>query len=83
MTRTSIVVRPMAVRPVSTRPAGDMLVPNVLAWMEESRQQTCAGVETRDVRPLMEVVIPAGQRQVFGDGRAVVLFGNDVIDVEG
>ena len=60
-----------------------MLLPNILAGVEQSRQQPRVGVEAADIRPLVEVVIQAGQRQVFGDGRSVVLLGNDVVDLEG
>jgi hypothetical protein len=35
---------------------GEMLLPNVLAGVEESRQQICVGVKTCDIRPLVEVV---------------------------
>jgi len=62
---------------------GEMLLPNVLAGVEQSRQQPCVGVKAGDIRPLVEVVIQAGQRQVFGDGRSLVLLGNDVVDLEG
>ena len=62
---------------------GEMLLPDILAGVEKSRQQTCIGVEARDIRPLVEVVIQARQRQVFGDGRSVVLLGDDVVDLEG
>ncbi len=62
---------------------GEMLLPNVLAGVEESRQQTRIGIEAGDIRPLVEVVIQAGQRQVFSLGQSVVLLGNDVVDLEG
>jgi hypothetical protein len=60
-----------------------MLFPNILAGVEQSRQQPCVGVEAADIRPLVEVVIQAGQPQVFGDRRPVVSLGNDVVDLEG
>jgi hypothetical protein len=49
---------------------GEMLLPDILAGVEKSRQQTCIAVETCDIRPLVVVVIQARQRQVFGDGRS-------------
>ena len=62
---------------------GEMHLPNVVAGMEEPCQQTCVGVEARDIRPLMEVVTEAGQRQILSDRRSVVLLGNDVVNLEG
>jgi hypothetical protein len=61
---------------------GEMLLPSVLAGVEESCQQTRLGIEAGDIGPFVDVVIQAGQRQVFRDGRAVVLLGNDMVDLE-
>jgi hypothetical protein len=62
---------------------GEMLFPNILAGVEQSRQQPCVGVEAADVWYFVEVVIQAAQCQVLSDGRSVMLLGNDVVDLEG
>ena len=83
MARTSIVVRTMAVRPVSTGPTQ-------AKW---SSQMSRRGLNNRVNNPVSgsksprfgtfwEVPIQAGQRQVFGDGRSEVLLSNDVVDLE-
>jgi hypothetical protein len=84
MTRTSIVVRPMSVRPVSTGPT-QAKCSSQMSWRgwKSLVSKLVSGSETCDVRPLVEVVIQAGQRQVLGDSRSVVLLGNDVVDLEG
>lgn len=39
-------------------------------------------VTASDIRPLKRVAMEAGKGEVTGDGGAVVLFGDDVIDLE-
>ena len=60
----------------------EMLFPRILSRVKEPREQSRLGVEARDIRPLVEIVIQTGLRQILGDGRAVMLLGNDVVDLE-
>src|SRR5437762_797725 len=57
--------------------------PPVPPRVEEPRALASVGVDACEVRALVVVVGEAGEREVAGDRLAPVLFGDDVIDLEG
>src|SRR5690348_17267333 len=61
----------------------EVRVPYVGAGVEEWGKVAGEGVEAGDVRPFVGVAVEAGEGQVFEDGFAAVLAGDDVVRVEG
>lgn len=59
---------------------GEMAAPAILAGVEEPHPAAGLRVQPRDVRPLVAVAEEAGQGEVFGDGGAFVLAGDDMIN---
>jgi hypothetical protein len=52
-------------------------------WVEEAGDLLRFGIEAGEVRPLVKVIVVAGQRQVVYGVLPPMLFGEDVFDVEG
>src|SRR5258708_5489125 len=61
----------------------EVLVPHLAPGVEEEHDDTCVGIDPREVRPFVEVVMEAGQSEVVVAGPAAVLARHDVVDVEG
>lgn len=60
----------------------EMLIPSVLAWMEERNHFARAWVARSDFGVLVTVATLAGQREVFGDGRAAQFHGMNMFDMK-
>jgi hypothetical protein len=58
-----------------------VIVPFVAAGMEERRDLSANGVDTRQVRTLPEITAMASQRQVLGFVRATVLLRDNMLHV--
>ena len=56
--------------------------PAVTAWVEERRDLPRPGGQAAQVGSLVRVAMEAARRQVCEQGRATVLPGGDVVDLE-
>ena len=84
MTRTSIVVRPMAVRPVSTGPT-QAKCSSQISWRGWNSRvnNRVSGSRPPIFGPLWRLSFRQDNAKFLGDRRPVVLLGNDVVDLEG
>ena len=61
---------------------GEVVVPHVLARVEQTREQTGCRIKPRDIGSLVEIVVQARQGQIFRNGCSVVLLSDRVVDLE-
>ena len=61
----------------------EMLLPHVLARVEQSHSFPGSGIHTREVRAFVTVAEAASQREVFRHRLASMLLGYDMIEMEG
>jgi len=57
-----------------------MIEPLVLARMKQPRQGTVLRINSSDIRPFIKIVTSATEGQVFIDGQAAMLAGDNMID---
>src|SRR5262249_17373213 len=62
---------------------GEVRVPAVLARIEQPRELASDRGNPGDVRSLVEVVVVAREREVLSRSRAMMLDGNDMVELEG
>jgi hypothetical protein len=77
-------------RPTDSGEAGEfgtvpreVLLSGVPAGIEQAGELAGYRIDPGDVRSLVEVVVVAGESEVFGGSRTVVFYGNDMVDLEG
>lgn len=61
----------------------EVVLPTIASRVEERRELTGIGLQTRDIWPLAGVAPGAALREVPGFGQPAVLTGDDVIEGEG
>ena len=84
MASTWTVARPMGVRPTRRAPSHRKCSPPIIfPRVEEAHGSAGFRIDPRNVRTLEAVAVRASQRQIVFHGLAAVLFGDDVVDLEG
>ena len=62
--------------------ACEMIFPSVASRMKEPRDLPGLGINSSEVRALVEIALRAGEREIVGIVGAAVLPGDDVFDVK-
>ena len=60
----------------------EMVVPSVLAWVEEPDEFASGRIASGDVRTLVPVAVEASQGKIVGDRCTAMLACDDVVDVK-
>ena len=60
-----------------------MLIPALLAWVEELGQRICQGIDAGEIGAFVEIAVDAGETEVRFIVGAAVLERADVLDVQG
>ena len=60
----------------------EMFVPQVASGIEECSHSTRSGVDARQVEALLQVAVPACERQIVRPGQSAMLSGDDVFNMK-